>query len=64
MSRVVEAPAKTKKRSLDQLAGEVDRLRQRVEDLEDLRDLNDAIRRNGGKPLIPLAKIRKDLELE
>jgi cell division protein FtsB len=64
MSRVVEAPAKAKKRSLDQLASEVDHLRQRVEDLEDLRDLNDAIQRNGSKPLIPLAKVRKDLDLE
>jgi hypothetical protein len=64
MSRVAEAPPKTKKRSLDQLAGEVDRLRQRVEDLEDLRDLNIAIQRNGDKPLVPLAKVKKDLGLE
>jgi hypothetical protein len=64
MSRVAEAPPKTKKRSLEQLAGELNHLRQRVEDLEDLRDLNEAIQRNGGKPLIPLAKVKKDLGLE
>ncbi len=52
------------KLSLEQLAGEINSLRQRVEDLEDLRDLNDAIQRNGDKPLILLARIKKDLELE
>lgn len=64
MSRVAEAPRKTRKRSLEQVANELDRLRQRVEDLEDLRDLNEAIQRNGGKPLIPLAKVKRDLEIE
>ncbi len=31
----------------------VARLQQRVEDLEDLRDLESAIAENAGKPLIP-----------
>ena len=39
-------------------------LRQRVEDLEDLRELNQAIERNGSKPLVPWAKARKQLGLE
>ena len=64
MSRVLEASGNTKKRSLAQLAGEVDRLRKRVENFEDLRDLNNAVERNGGKPLVPFAKVRKDLGLE
>jgi hypothetical protein len=35
-----------------------------VEDLEDLRDLNEAVRRNGTEPLIPWAKVKKQLDLE
>ena len=33
------------------------------EDLEDLRDLNDAIIRNAGKPGIPWDKVKKELGL-
>ena len=36
-----------------QLHPELQRLRRRVEDLEDLRDLNAAIERTGDKPGIP-----------
>lgn len=36
----------------------------RAEDLDDLRDLKEAIQRNGDKPLIPWAQVRRDLELE
>jgi hypothetical protein len=39
-------------------------LETRVEDLEDLRDLEDAIRENEGKPLIPWGKAKADLDLE
>jgi phenylalanyl-tRNA synthetase beta subunit len=35
----------------------------RVEDLEDLQDLNEAIARNKGKPGIPWEKVKKDLGL-
>ena len=35
--------------TLQQVAAELLRLRERIEDLEDLRDLNMAIERNGGK---------------
>ncbi|SPE51247.1 hypothetical protein SBV1_130116 [Verrucomicrobia bacterium] len=41
---------------------ELNRLRQRVEDLEDLRELNDAILRNRGKRLIPWNEAKKGLE--
>ena len=43
---------------------ELHRLRQRVEDLEDLRELNEAITRNKGKNLIPWEEARKDLGIE
>jgi hypothetical protein len=39
--------------TLCQVAEELLRLRQRVEDLEDLRDLNAAIERNAGRPGSP-----------
>jgi hypothetical protein len=32
--------------------------------LEDLRDLKKAVQRNGDKPLISLAKVKKDLDLD
>lgn len=37
--------------------------RPRVKYLEDLRELNEAIGRNGAKPLIPWPKARKELGL-
>jgi hypothetical protein len=63
MSKTLEA-SRAKKPTLQQLAEEVDHLRERVEDLEDLRDLNEAVRRNGEKPLIPLATVKKDLGID
>jgi hypothetical protein len=39
-------------------------LRERVEDLEDLRELNQAIERNGSKPLTPWSTARKKLGLD
>ena len=62
MSRTLEA-SRAKKPTLQQVADEVDHLRERVEGLEDLRDLKEAARRNGDKPLIPLAKVKKDLDI-
>jgi len=41
---------------------ELQRLRRRVEDLEDLRDLNAAIERNAGKPGIPWGQVKKEFE--
>jgi hypothetical protein len=43
---------------------ELNRLRQRVEDLEDLRELNEAIVRNRRKRLIPWNEAKKGLDLE
>lgn len=62
---VAEKPKKTTqgKLSLQALHREVLQLRQRVEDLEDLRELNQAVERNGSKPLIPWAKAKKQLGL-
>lgn len=44
-----------------QAVRKADPLRARVEDLEDLRDLQAATARNGGKPGIPWAKARAEL---
>ncbi len=63
MSKTLEA-TRGKKPTLQQLAAEVDHLRERVEDLEDVRDLKEAVQKNGDKPLIPLAKVKKDLDLD
>ena len=40
------------------------RLEHRVDDLEDLRDLERAIKENGDKPLIPWVQAKKELDLE
>lgn len=50
--------------TIQELATELFKLRQRVEDLEDARELDQAIRRNGDKPLIPWTEAQKDLGLE
>ena len=63
MSKILEA-SRAKKPTLQQLAEDVNHLRERVEDSEDLRDLKEAVQRNGDKPLIPLAKVKKDLEID
>jgi predicted nucleic acid-binding Zn-ribbon protein len=42
----------------------VARLQERVEDLEDLRDLEAAITENAGKPLIPWDQVKAELDLE
>ncbi len=42
----------------------VARLQQRVEDLEDLRDLESAIAENAGKALIPWEQVKAELERE
>ena len=49
--------------TVQQLAAEVARLRERVEDLEDARELDAAIGRNGEKPLIPWDQAKKELNL-
>ncbi len=47
-----------------QLNSELQRLRRRVEDLEDLRDLNAAIERNAGRPGIPWNAVKQELGLK
>jgi hypothetical protein len=50
--------------SVRKLHSELQRLRRRVEDLEDLRDLNAAIERNAGKPGVLWSEVKKDLGVE
>jgi len=40
------------------------RLQERVEDLEDLRDLKAAIAENGNEPLVPWEQARAELDLD
>ena len=47
--------------SLSALHREVTQLRARVDGLEDLRELNDAIARNAAKPGIPWARAKAEL---
>jgi hypothetical protein len=42
----------------------VERLQERVEDLEDMRDLQAAIAENASKPLIPWEQVKSELELD
>ena len=44
-----------------QLAAEVALLRERVEDLEDAKELDAAIGRNGEKPLMPWEQAKDEL---
>ncbi len=62
MPAAIKRPAKSKP-SLKRMSAELAQLRARVEDLEDLRDLNAAISRNGGKRGIPWAQAKKELGL-
>jgi len=48
---------------LEHLAREVQLLRERVEDLEDLRDLEQAVADNAGKPLTPWEEVKTELDL-
>jgi hypothetical protein len=67
MSNVIEKPARRtaqRKLTLHALHEELTALHQRVEDLEDLRELNQAIERQGNKPLVPWAKAKKELGLD
>jgi len=48
---------------IDSLIQTVARLQERLQDLEDLRDLEEAIADNGGKPLIPWEQAKAELEV-
>lgn len=66
MSNVIEKSARRSAKprlTLRAVYEEVTALHQRVEDLEDLRELNQAIERQGSKPLTPWAQAKKELGL-
>ena len=50
--------------TLEKVYRELQALRERVDDLEDLRDLREAIAENAGKPLISWEEAKKDLDLD
>ena len=50
--------------TLETLAKEMQRLRERIEELEDLFELDAAIDRNAGKPGIPWEHAKKQLEID
>ena len=60
-SRRTRRKAGSKRITICDVHAELQRLRRRVEDLEDLRDLNSAIERNRGKPGIPWNQVKKEL---
>ena len=64
MSNSTIAAHKPGKLTLQSVYTEMLRLRERVEDLEDLRELNAAIARNGKKKLVAWDSARRLLELE
>jgi hypothetical protein len=49
---------------VEMLAKTVERLQERIENLEDLRDLHAAIAENGNKPLIPWEQAKAELDLQ
>jgi hypothetical protein len=49
---------------VEALAKTVERLQERVEHLEDLRDLQVAIAENGTEPLIPWEQAEAELDIE
>jgi hypothetical protein len=57
------AATKLKKPTLKSLAAEMRRLRERLEDVEDLIDLRSAIERNAGKPGQPWERVKAELNL-
>ena len=66
MNSTLERPAKrttAPRLTLQALHRELRELRERVVDLEDLRELNQAIERNGDKPLVAWSKAKKQLGL-
>ena len=58
------AERKPGKLTLQSIYGEMLRLREREEDLEDLRELNVSIARNGKKKLVPWDSAKRMLGLE
>ena len=61
MTKTLEHP---QPQNLEQVYRELVALRERVEDLEDLHNLEQAIKENAGKPLIPWEEAKKQLDLD
>ena len=53
-----------KKPTLESLAADMRRLQERIEDMEDLIELRNAIERNAGKPGVPWEQVKKELDLD
>lgn len=64
MSSATIAARKPGKLTLETIYSEMLRLRERVEDLEDLRELNAAIAGNGKKKLVAWDSAKRMLNLE
>jgi hypothetical protein len=58
-----DAATQLKRPTLKSLAAEMRRLRERLEDVEDLIELRSAIERNAGKPGVPWEKVKAELDL-
>ena len=56
-------PATIEKPTLESPAAEVRNLQERIEDLEDLHELDAVVERNAGKPGIPWEQAKAELEL-
>ena len=56
--------ATLEKPTLESLAAEIRRLQERLEDMEDLIELRDAVARNAGKPGIPWEQVKTELDIE
>lgn len=57
------AGRKIKRITIREVHAELLRLRRRIEDLEDLHDLNAAIQRNAGRPGIRWSEVKRELGL-
>ena len=63
MSKTLQKP-REKQPSLQSVQKELAKLRERVEDLEDLFELREAAERNAGKPGIPWEQVKAELKLD
>lgn len=57
-------PATLEKPTLESLAAEMSRLRERMEDLEDLMELRAAVERNADRPGVPWEQVKAELDLD
>ena len=56
-------PTMSETLTIESLASELRALRERVEDLEDIRDFEVAVKENNGKPLMSWEDAKRDLDL-